>query len=97
MTRTTPNRRRIRFTVTGDVQGVGFRAFTQDRARGLGLAGWVRNTVDGRVEGEAEGPVPAILELTALLQRGPLSSHVDSLVAREIPASGENGAFRITG
>ena len=97
MTRTTPNRRRIRFTVTGDVQGVGFRAFTQDRARGLGLAGWVRNTWDGKVEGEAEGPIPAVSELIVLLGRGPISCHVESAVAREIPSLGEDGHFRITG
>jgi acylphosphatase len=82
--------------VTGDVQGVGFRSFVQDRASGFGLAGWVRNTWDGKVEGEAEGPVPAILELSTILERGPISSHVDSLVAREIPLLGETGPFRIT-
>lgn len=89
------NHRRIGFTVTGDVQGVGFRAFTRDRAAGLGLTGWVRNTWDGRVEGEAEGPDHALRELALLLERGPISSHVETLAVRDLPPLGEKGPFRI--
>ena len=89
-------RRRLRFTVTGDVQGVGFRAFTQDRAKGLGLSGWVRNTWDGRVEGEAEGTPGSLQEFRDHLERGPISSHVDHLAVADLPVLGETGPFRIT-
>jgi len=47
--------RRLHAVVRGSVQGVGFRATTFDEARRLGLAGWVRNRVDGTVEVLAEG------------------------------------------
>jgi len=42
--------RRLHAVVRGSVQGVGFRATTFDQARRLGLAGWVRNCLDGTVE-----------------------------------------------
>ena len=44
------------FTVNGRVQGVGFRYFVVREAQSLGLAGWVRNLPDGRVEVLASGP-----------------------------------------
>lgn len=54
---------RWRLTVRGRVQGVGFRAGCQQWARQLDLSGWVRNTRDGAVEVEAEGPAHALTEL----------------------------------
>jgi len=87
--------RRIRFLVSGDVQGVGFRAFTLDRARGLGLSGWVRNRWDGKVEGEAEGAPGNTLDFIAQLERGPISSHVESLGIHDIPPLGDQSPFRI--
>ena len=86
---------RIRFLVSGDVQGVGFRAFALDRARGLGLAGWVRNRWDGKVEGEAEGPDVALAAFGRELRRGPVSAQVDSVQIHEIPAMGDRLVFRI--
>ena len=52
--------KRIRFVVTGRVQGVGFRWFVKAEARPLGLTGWVRNREDGAVEGEVEGRDDAV-------------------------------------
>ena len=48
------------FLISGRVQGVGFRYFTQAAAGREGLHGWVRNLPDGRVEVEAEGDADAI-------------------------------------
>lgn len=45
----------LRCVVNGMVQGVAFRAFTRDAARRMGLAGYVRNLPDGRVEAVAQG------------------------------------------
>lgn len=59
------------YIVTGRVQGVGFRAATQDTARDLGLAGWVRNRSDGAVEIMAAGDESALDRLRDWLGRGP--------------------------
>jgi len=57
--------------VTGIVQGVGFRWFVRERARRLGLTGWVRNLRDGSVEVAAAGPDGQLELLRAELNRGP--------------------------
>lgn len=86
----------MHFLVSGDVQGVGFRAFTLDRARGLELSGWVRNNWDGKVEGEAEGTPAAIVEFIALIERGPISAHVDSIGVFDLLPIGNHSPFRIS-
>jgi acylphosphatase len=68
--------RRLHAVVRGSVQGVGFRATTFDEARRLGLAGWVRNRVDGTVEVLAEGAEPKLSLFLAYLRRGPLGARV---------------------
>lgn len=65
-----------RFTVHGRVQGVYFRQSTADRARGLGLDGWVRNCADGTVEGLAAGAPAALEALHAWLHQGPPAARV---------------------
>jgi len=62
--------------VLGRVQGVGYRWFARDRARRLGLDGWVRNLRDGRVELQAIGERPDLVALTQQLRRGPSAAHV---------------------
>lgn len=66
----------FRAVVRGRVQGVGFRASTEETARALGLVGWVRNMPDGAVEVDAEGPEEALRELERFLRRGPRMAHV---------------------
>jgi len=68
-----------RFTVAGRVQGVFFRQSTADLARRLGLAGWVRNLPDGRVEGLACGAVAALQQLRDWLQYGTPAARVDAV------------------
>ena len=72
--------RRLHAVVRGSVQGVGFRATTFDQARRLGLAGWVRNRVDGTVEVLAEGAEPKLNLFVAYLRRGPLGARVAGVV-----------------
>jgi acylphosphatase len=72
--------RRLHAVVRGRVQGVGFRATTLDEARRLGLAGWVRNCVDGTVEVLAEGAEPKLKLFITYLHRGPLGAHVAGVV-----------------
>jgi len=66
--------------VSGRVQGVFFRASTQEEGRRLGLAGWARNLPDGRVEVVAQGPQPALDALLAYLHKGPAAARVDDVV-----------------
>ena len=66
--------------VTGVVQGVGFRWFVRERARRLGLAGWVRNLPDGSVEVLAKGDEGQLDLLRGELRRGPRGAAVDALV-----------------
>ena len=62
--------------VTGRVQGVGFREFTRTIAQRLGIAGWVRNRVDGCVEVAASGNASQIETLLAAVRRGPAGGNV---------------------
>ncbi len=65
--------------VSGRVQGVCYRAFTQEAAIELGLAGWVRNLPDGRVQAEIQGPRLQIEKLLERLRAGPPRSVVTDL------------------
>ncbi|OGV62071.1 MAG: hypothetical protein A2498_07580 [Lentisphaerae bacterium RIFOXYC12_FULL_60_16] len=60
-----------RIDIAGRVQGVGYRYFTVDTARALGLSGWVRNRPDGTVEILAQGLRPQIEALVARCHEGP--------------------------
>ena len=86
---------RIAFLVSGDVQGVGFRYFTREQASAAGLAGWVRNRFDGKVEGEAEGSEVALAAFVDQLRRGPVTASVDSVGTHPVPETGSVGGFRI--
>jgi acylphosphatase len=66
-------------TVCGLVQGVGFRMWTQRRARALGLSGYVRNLEDGSVEVVGEGPQGSLEQFLAVLRRGPEGAEVRSV------------------
>jgi acylphosphatase len=83
--------RRARVHVRGRVQGVFFRVETRDRARSLGLSGWVRNSTDGSVEAVFEGDPERVQSMVDWCGRGPAGASVDSVdVAWEEPA-GEQG------
>ena len=51
---------RLSFRILGRVQGIGYRWFVKETAVSCKVCGWVRNAADGAVEGEAQGPVPAL-------------------------------------
>ena len=65
--------------VSGRVQGVFFRESTRRQAQALGLAGWVRNRRDGRVEIRVSGPVDALQSLQNWLQTGPELAKVTNI------------------
>ncbi len=85
------NEARARVVVRGRVQGVFFRAETSDRARSLGLSGWVRNVPDGSVEAVFEGERDRIGSILEWCRSGPGFAEVDDVeVAWEEPR-GEQG------
>ena len=87
---------RVRVVASGRVQGVFYRGSCARLARGLGLAGHVRNLPDGRVEAAFEGEEAAVDEMVAWSHAGPDLASVDHLeVVIEEPL-GETG-FRVTG
>jgi acylphosphatase len=86
-----------RYLVRGRVQGVGFRWFVEREAQVLGIAGWVRNNVDGSVEVLAMGTREQLLGLRSRLQTGPRAARVDDVEEFEAkPISGLT-TFRIEG
>lgn len=68
--------------VTGKVQGVFFRASTQEEARQLGLHGWVRNESDGSVRIEAEGNEESLDQLVAWCRKGPAQAWVSNVTVQ---------------
>lgn len=72
----TTNRIARRYFISGIVQGVGFRYFTQDEAERLHLSGYVRNLRDGRVEVYAAGSPENLARLRTILERGPRGAMV---------------------
>jgi acylphosphatase len=64
------------FLISGSVQGVFYRAATQETARRLGLVGWVRNLADGNVELVACGDAEKLKELEQWLWQGPPRARV---------------------
>jgi acylphosphatase len=65
--------------VSGQVQGVSFRAFTYESATDLKLNGWVRNLTDRRVEIVAEGSEKSVTQLLEKVKKGPPASRVDAV------------------
>jgi len=84
--------RSVTGTVAGRVQGVAFRASMAAEARRLGLAGWVRNLRDGRVEFRIVGPAEDVEALIAWARQGPPLARVDDLTVEPL-----EGADRVPG
>jgi acylphosphatase len=68
-----------RVVVRGRVQGVGYRAWTEDTAILNGLDGWVRNRRDGAVEAVFAGLAEAVEGMIDACRRGPYSARVDTV------------------
>ena len=68
-----------RFVISGKVQGVGFRWFTQDTAAREGVVGWVRNLPDGRVEALVEGEDEAVTRVERAIRSGPRGARVENV------------------
>ena len=84
-------------TVSGRVQGVGFRVSTEWQARALRLTGWVRNLPDGRVDAVFEGPRLQVSAVLDWCRQGPAISRVDEVDIQWEDFKGEFDGFSITG
>lgn len=87
----------VQVRITGRVQGVSFRVWTQAEARRLGLAGWVRNERDGSVSALLAGRNEAVATMIERLRAGPPAARVDSVEVREAAPGDRPDGFRITG
>ena len=74
-----------RYLISGRVQGVGFRWYVEREAATLGIAGWVRNREDGRVEVMATGTRQQLSGLHARLREGPRAARVDEVAVSPAP------------
>ncbi len=84
-----------KFIISGLVQGVGFRFFTQRAAARHQVRGYVKNLKDGRVETLAEGSEKAVEEFKHDLTAGPTYSNVEHLEEIVLEPTGLYSAFRI--
>jgi acylphosphatase len=82
---------RAHVTISGRVQGIGFRYATRERARSRGVAGWVRNNSDGTVDAVFEGSPEAVEALIAWCRRGPSGARVDDVKVELEAPNGERG------
>lgn len=72
-----------RYFVSGMVQGVGYRYFARQLAQRLGIAGYVKNLRDGRVEVYVIGPAPVLASLRTELERGPNGASVSNVTEEQ--------------
>jgi acylphosphatase len=86
-----------RYIVHGRVQGVGFRYFVSSEAHKLGIAGWVRNNMNGTVEALAAGSREQLTHFHESLRRGPRAARVDTVEVFPAEPDGVKGTFRIEG
>lgn len=86
---------RAHIFVSGRVQGVFYRARTQETARAYGLMGWVRNCPDGRVEALMEGRKESISKVINWCRQGPPAAHVTDIDTDWEEPTGEFHDFTI--
>lgn len=87
--------KRAHVFISGRVQGVFYRSNTRKKALELGLAGWVRNLWDGRVEAVFEGEESEIQKVIEWCHRGPAHSSVDKVEMYWEEPTGEFQTFSI--
>ncbi|MBI3620862.1 MAG: acylphosphatase [Nitrospirae bacterium] len=84
------NLTRVHLFISGQVQGVGFRAKAQRQAETLGVNGWVANLPDGRVEAVIEGEPALVDQLVDWCRSGPARATVTDVTIAQEPAAGES-------
>jgi len=85
----------VKYRITGRVQGVGFRWFTTENARKLGVKGTVKNCADGSVEVVAQADENTLTDFERKLNDGPSSARVDRFDAEELKGSKTYNNFEV--
>ncbi|MFP6627257.1 MAG: acylphosphatase [Deltaproteobacteria bacterium] len=77
------SQKRVHIVVSGLVQGVWYRGSMAREAERIGVAGWVKNLSDGKVEAVVEGSARAVNEILVWCRQGPTAARVDKMETRE--------------
>jgi acylphosphatase len=85
-----------RFLISGRVQGVGFRYFTQEAATRENIHGSVRNLADGRVAADAEGDADAMERFERALRHGPPGARVERIEIDHTVPGGRDTGFTVS-
>lgn len=89
-------KRAVKLTISGKVQGVGFRFFVKENAQSLGIKGYVKNLPDGEVEAFFQGSKENVNKMIEMCKKGPLTAEVEDIkVEEKEPQNYEN--FKVTG
>lgn len=87
--------RKVKILVSGRVQGVYFRLFTQNKAKHFAVKGSARNLPDGRVEIIAEAENINIEKFIQWCRKGPVTARVDHIDIAELESDGTLTSFDI--
>jgi acylphosphatase len=82
------SQKRVSITVTGRVQGVGFRYSAKHKAVELGLAGFAQNLFDGSVSIEVEGMTESVDRFIEWCRLGPPRARIRSVDIESLPTAG---------
>jgi len=85
----------FKLVVSGEVQGVGFRASMRDVAECEGVKGWVRNRDDGAIEALVQGEEPHVERVIEWARVGPRGAHVASLERQSVEGYPTQVGFRV--
>lgn len=85
----------VTLKITGKVQGVFFRKHACEKARDLGVTGWIANEGDGSVVATVEGPSNLVQEFTDWCSSGPSTCRVEKVEATPRKVTGEYEGFEI--
>lgn len=81
--------------IYGKVQGVGFRHFAVQKARELGISGWVKNTIDGDILIVAQGDEAVLNTFVDFLSIGPTRARVDKISKHKTEVSTVFDSFSV--
>jgi len=85
----------LHLLISGEVQGVGYRASAYKHASQLGVTGWVRNLSNGCVEIVAEGEQQQLMLFSDWCRKGPIYANVSDVTVEHLNATGDYKEFTI--